>query len=52
MLTPEKDENEVVQNLEDGDEAAPHRQAQDATHVGHEPGINKLLIQKSEMNKS
>ena len=39
---PEEDEDEVVQDLEDGDEAAAHRQALDSAHVGHEPGIKQL----------
>jgi hypothetical protein len=47
-LTPEEDEDEMVQDLKDGDEAAPHRQSQDATHVSHKPGVNKFLIQNSE----
>ena len=41
---PEEDEDEVVQDLEDGYEAAAHRQAQDTAHVCHKPGIEQLII--------
>ncbi len=41
---PEEDEDEVVQDLEDGDEAAAHSQAQDTSHVGHEPGVDQYDI--------
>ena len=47
---PEEDEDEVVQDLEDGDEAAAHRQAQDTAHVGHEPVIEQLIIPNCLMN--
>ncbi len=41
---PEEDEDEVVQDLEDGDEAAAHSQAQDTSYVGHEPEVNQYDI--------
>jgi hypothetical protein len=34
----------VVQDLEDGDEAAAHRQAKDTANVGHKPDERNLLI--------
>ena len=37
-------DDDVVENLEDGDEAAAHRQAEDTTDVGHEPDQRDFLI--------
>ncbi len=40
----EEDEHDVVEDLEEGDQAAAHAQAQDPAHVGHEPDDGNLLV--------
>ena len=44
---PEKDEDDVMEDLEDGDEAAAHRQAEDTADVGHEPDHRNFLENKT-----
>ena len=43
-IIPECDDDGVVEDLEDGDEAAAHREAQDAPDVGNEPDRRHLLV--------
>ncbi len=40
----EEEHDDVVDDLEDGDEAAAHGQAQDAAHVGDEPDDGHPLV--------
>ena len=44
MFLPERDDERVVENLEDGDEAAAHGEAEDAADVGDEPDRRHLLV--------
>ena len=44
---PEKDEDDVMEDLEDCDEAAAHRQAEDTADVGHEPDHRNFLENKT-----
>ena len=44
----EEHEQHVVEDLEQGDQAAAHAQAQDAADVGHEPDDGDLLVPLDE----
>ena len=44
---PEEDEDDVMEDLEDCDEAAAHRQAEDTADVGHEPDHRNFLENKT-----
>ncbi len=43
---PEKHEDDVVEDLEDGDEAAAHGEAEDTADVGNEPDDRNFLEKK------
>ena len=43
---PEENEDDVVQDLEDGDEATAHRKPEDTAHVGDEPNDRNFLWKK------
>ena len=44
LFLPERDDERVVENLEDGDETAAHGEAEDAADVGDEPDRRHFLV--------